>query len=888
VYTGASTENCGILLRMSSICEGAEDCSAASMDTESTKYTVDDDIPYLDCTPSDAGLQVIVVELCEHWRELALSLGIPNNDIEACERTQAGGVKGLTYWANGKCSKEVKTTWQYLLDNVSENQGPNVAKRLKKKLSGDWQKYCSDESLDQVWEIAINPIKEALRTAYEDLPLSYTWLQGDQQMNCLQVDIVRPVIAQTGKNKRGFRLMDVLIQSKVKNVLVEGEYGSGKSTLINHLCRDFACYNTPKEYKIVVLGAISNMTKNPCTTLEELLRACAVKGEQVLLQDERLKLTQYIIRKKGKGVLFVVDCWDEMPQKYKKNSIVKKIICREEPSLNQASMVLTSTPAAVQKILKIDTCHVRMRRLEDVAVKQFTRASFSHAGDTKLLHLLKERPLLKSLCYLPLFLAMICFIFKKLQQVPKHTNELLQVIICLLVNEESTSQGNITVQELHRTVPNFDRVCKLALEGIMSNKTTIHDPVINEGGISGLLHCFVSRHSQQKSAQFKNIALQEYLASYGIAQQSSEDQFKFWETKLQLKPNASDIFVLVKSQFRQMFMFYVGITGLKNSKLHDKLLASGGSMIFDPSSPLLELSVVAFHSNNTQFAQELMSHLHDKVELIIDSHTRPYLYPMFWTINTSPPSSLSLGDPDNPLVPHDLGVACEILKNSLHLKRLKVYLKNTRDCEFDEFSETSEEEDTSITLSCYSSNCPKDFCSCILTRCKSTLESITFVLNSAADSFGNTLTDALVECPQLKILTLNNMTVSDYKVFERILQGSPKLTNINFDNVHCKNDSEKTSSHIAWAVQHHCMLKEIRTSSCSKYLEEGFQCAENFAYADPPIHDAMNRTCSNTLLVGFPLWTRSLGLKPNRRKSFNLTGSINKMNFPSASVHTRV
>ena len=44
----------------------------------------------LDCTPSDAGLQVIVVELCEHWRELALSLGIPNNDIEACERTQAG------------------------------------------------------------------------------------------------------------------------------------------------------------------------------------------------------------------------------------------------------------------------------------------------------------------------------------------------------------------------------------------------------------------------------------------------------------------------------------------------------------------------------------------------------------------------------------------------------------------------------------------------------------------------------------------------------------------------------------------------------------------------------------------------------------------------------
>jgi hypothetical protein len=59
---------------------------------------------------------------------------------------------------------------------------------------------------------------------------------------------------------------------------------------------------------------------------------------------------------------------------------------------------------------------------------------------------------------------------------------------------------------------------------------------------------------------------------------------------------------------------------------------------------------------------------------------------------------------------------------------------------------------------------------------------------AAADSFGNTLTDALVECPQLKILTLNNMTVSDYKVFERILQGSPKLTNINFDNVHCKND----------------------------------------------------------------------------------------------------
>ena len=48
-----------------------------------------------------------------------------------------GGDQALAYWRDGRCGERFPTTWRFLLENVEELRGPQVAKKLREKAELD-------------------------------------------------------------------------------------------------------------------------------------------------------------------------------------------------------------------------------------------------------------------------------------------------------------------------------------------------------------------------------------------------------------------------------------------------------------------------------------------------------------------------------------------------------------------------------------------------------------------------------------------------------------------------------------------------------------------------------------------------------------------------------
>ena len=88
---------------------------------------------FTDKTPSDVGIKRILLHIPQWW-DLAGMLGVPIDQVKAFHsETVLGGDQALAYWRDGRCGERFPTTWRFLLGNVKELRGPQVAKQLREK-----------------------------------------------------------------------------------------------------------------------------------------------------------------------------------------------------------------------------------------------------------------------------------------------------------------------------------------------------------------------------------------------------------------------------------------------------------------------------------------------------------------------------------------------------------------------------------------------------------------------------------------------------------------------------------------------------------------------------------------------------------------------------------
>ena len=319
-------------------------------------------------------------------------------------------------------------------------------------------------------------------------------------------------------------------------ILLEGRPGSGKTTLVHKIIRDWTESEVLTKAKLVFLITLRDLNTD-CRdeTLSDLLRL-------FYSNDEKLKsIGSDIERINGEGVCFVIDGLDEYQPQNTKKSIIYKLLSRTY--LHQAMIIVSSRPAATRSIKK----EVLTKRIEVFGFSKeqifeyidnfpFNVLSASASTvQTKLKEYLLRNPNIFDMCYLPVHAAMICFLFEYENDRISYTQTKIYEQFTRMIIQRHLLRHNIELElnslkelcGIHKKY--FDDICRLAFNMTINSKQVISQQELSfqfsqcgshgDDFSLGLLTIY-------RSYSFLHLTFQEFLAAYHIANLTSSQQMK--------------------------------------------------------------------------------------------------------------------------------------------------------------------------------------------------------------------------------------------------------------------------------------------------------------------------------------------------------------------------
>ena len=328
-------------------------------------------------------------------------------------------------------------------------------------------------------------------------------------------------------------------------ILLEGRPGSGKTTLVHKIIRDWTGGEVLTKAKLVFLVTLRDINSD-CRdeTLTDLLRL-------FYSNDEKLKsIRSDVERINGEGVCFVIDGLDEYQPQNTKKSIIYKLLNRTY--LHQAMIIVSSRPAATRSIKK----EVLTKRIEVFGfskeqifeyIDNFPFSSLSATASTvqaKLKKYLVRNPNIFDMCYLPVHAAMICSLFVRDNDHISYTQtKIYEQFTQLNINHHFMRQKAeielCSLKELHGVHEKyFDDLCRLAFNMTVNSKQVISqqklDFQLSQCGSHGdecslgLLTIYKTNHPTgvHRSYCFLHLTFQEFLAAYHITNLDTSQQMK--------------------------------------------------------------------------------------------------------------------------------------------------------------------------------------------------------------------------------------------------------------------------------------------------------------------------------------------------------------------------
>ena len=324
------------------------------------------------------------------------------------------------------------------------------------------------------------------------------------------------------------------------------------------------------EIKIVFLLYLRDPQLQSITTTKQLVEYMSMG----CLNDEQITtLNQYLVNVKGQQLCIVMDGFDEYPSSMQKFSFIVNII--NGKVLPKAIVVITSRPTATVSLHhKID------RRIDILGLPKEEREKyilqiFSNSPEKKdqLEKYLKQQPVINGLCFVPLHLAILLYLFQQgsLPETLTEMNEsfILHTIYRHLEKHGLTPSGPVDkLANVPKPVLEIVyKLSELAFKGLQENKLVFAFdeikqtcPHIDEtvGAINGFGLLQAVEHYPRKGAgttksfNFLHFTMQEFLAALHAStlpseQQSSLMKKTFWD-----------------GHYNFMWMMFVGIVGIKS------------------------------------------------------------------------------------------------------------------------------------------------------------------------------------------------------------------------------------------------------------------------------------------------------------------------------------
>ena len=276
----------------------------------------------------------------------------------------------------------------------------------------------------------------------------------------------------------------------------------------------------------------------------------------------------------GRGVLWVLDGFDELPLNLRKKSLLRDIIILSKISpISLSSVIVTSRP-----ISSGDLCELVSSRIEVLGfTREEQRQYFTEClkGDTKavdnLMERLSENPGIEGSCYLPLNASIVAHLYLSDGSVPNTVYGMFSSFVQHFLSRHLCERLGKTREEARlRSLHNlpselrgpFNELCEVAFKGTSENKVTFsesdleavkHSAVIREVGLLQSTPSIIS-NGKVVYYNFAHLSVQEVLTAVHISRLPASEQISTFDR------------LFGDSRFGPVLQYYAAITKLRTSR----------------------------------------------------------------------------------------------------------------------------------------------------------------------------------------------------------------------------------------------------------------------------------------------------------------------------------
>ena len=329
-------------------------------------------------------------------------------------------------------------------------------------------------------------------------------------------------------------------------ILVEGRPGSGKTTLVHKIIKDWTKGKVLHKANIVFIITLRILKDTEQETLSGILRPLYSNNEILGMVSIDVE------RDNGEGVCFIIDGLDEYQPQDKHKSVIYKLL--DKTYLPLAMIIVSSRPAATQTLrpealtLRIEVFGFTKEHILEYVDKFPFNTSSSDSNATvidpaRLKEYLHSHPNVFDMCYLPVHAAMICFLYKHERgNIPctqtKIYEEFTRSMILRHLKRHNNDIRLCSLKELGGNIKeHFNHLCHLAFNMTINSKQVV---TLDEMGISlsedacgddewslGLIT--INRTAQLsgvfKTYTFLHQTFQEFLTAYYVTNLKTKEQF---------------------------------------------------------------------------------------------------------------------------------------------------------------------------------------------------------------------------------------------------------------------------------------------------------------------------------------------------------------------------
>ena len=332
-------------------------------------------------------------------------------------------------------------------------------------------------------------------------------------------------------------------------LVFEGRPGCGKTTMMNKVSQDWAKWKIFSSC-LLFLVHLRRLENQSDINLETVLRSTPVNFSDEEFQQIRTQIEN----DKGKGVVFALDGLNEYcPEKKKyKSTFIHKLICGEV--LPKSIVIVASRPAASQKYRRKATRCIEVLGFLKDQIHEYIDSYFIGDED-KVLGLrtyLEHHPNVMHMCYLPLHMAMVTYLYEgEGASLPQTETEIYKHFTLSTLLRSIRKRDDMEVDDDEEfSLTSFDDLQqedKLIFDLILelAYQSTVVDPkqvfsadevrkftsrqsnnTASNGNSLGLVIVdkYFVRYGLKEIYTFLHLTFQEFLAACHIARLSSQDQ----------------------------------------------------------------------------------------------------------------------------------------------------------------------------------------------------------------------------------------------------------------------------------------------------------------------------------------------------------------------------